>query len=71
MYLFLFLLIIIYIRYLQSLYDAYEIFIAEIARTIPVIKVDYSNFRTPEEMAASIVREYEQIANIRNVVWDK
>ena len=55
--------------YLKTLHAAYEKFIAEIARIIPVIKVDYSRFRTAEEMATAIRMEYEQIANIRTVTW--
>merc|ERR1712217_640691 len=51
--------------YLKALYAAYEVFIADIARVIPVIKIDYSRFRTAEEMALLIRREYADIANIR------
>ena len=58
------------LEYLTALYEAYEVFIAEIARVIPVIKVDYSEFRTPDEMAQRIVSEYERIANIRSINWD-
>lgn len=54
------------IEYLQGLHAAYNHFIEEIARIIPVIKVDYNKFRTAEEMAAAIKQEYEVIANIRN-----
>ena len=36
------------IEYLRALYDAYEAFITDIARVIPVIRVDYSKFRTAE-----------------------
>lgn len=57
------------IEYLQSLHAAYEEFIAEIARVIPVIKVDYSEFRDVEEMSTRILAEYEKIANIRSVTW--
>jgi hypothetical protein len=59
------------IEYLRSLHHAYETFITEIAKIIPVIKVDYSRFRTAEEMAAAIKREYEDIANIRHVTFDQ
>ena len=57
------------LEYLTGLYNAYEEFISEIARVIPVIKVDYSEFRTDEEMAQRIVHEYSLIANVRNVHW--
>jgi deoxyadenosine kinase len=59
------------IEYLRSLHHAYETFITEIAKIIPVIKVDYSRFRTAEDMAAAIKREYEDIANIRHVTFDQ
>ena len=55
------------LEYLQGLHAAYEAFIAEIARVIPVIKVDYSQFRTVEQMAGKIEEEYSRIANIRQV----
>ena len=42
--------------YLQNLHKAYEVFIADIARIIPVIRVNYERFRTTEEMADMIVR---------------
>jgi deoxyadenosine kinase len=57
------------LEYLESLHAAYEEFIAEIARVIPVIKVDYSEFRSVDEMAMRILAEYEKIANIRSVTW--
>merc|ERR1711879_859191 len=59
------------LEYLQALHGAYEVFIADIARVIPVIKVDYSNFRTAEEMAKMIKEEYSKIANIRHVSFEK
>eukprot|EP01048_Picozoa_sp_COSAG05_P007951 COSAG05_NODE_581_length_8548_cov_3.360279_7_plen_97_part_00 len=57
------------IEYLTGLHAAYEEFITDIARVIPVIKVDYSQFRTADEMAVKIAEEYERIANIREVAW--
>ena len=41
----------------------------EISRIIPVIKVDYSRFRTAEEMAAAIKQEYRELAMVRHVSW--
>jgi deoxyadenosine kinase len=55
------------LEYLVALHAAYEKFITEIAKVIPVIKVDYNEFRTVEEMAAAIKLEYSRIANIREV----
>merc|ERR1712083_1004447 len=59
------------LEYLKALHAAYEVFIADIARVIPVIKIDYSRFRTAEEMAQVIRVEYAKIANIRCVTFDK
>merc|ERR1711982_274120 len=59
------------VEYLKALHAAYEVFIADIARVIPVIKVDYSRFRTAEEMAQVIKVEYAKIANIRCVTFNK
>ena len=58
------------VEYMTSLHAAYESFISDIARVIPVIKVDYSRFRTAEEMAVMIRHEYTKIANIRHVGVD-
>jgi deoxyadenosine kinase len=57
------------IEYLTALYNAYETFISEISRIIPVIKVDYSRFRTAKEMAAAIAQEYSQLSTVRHVSW--
>jgi deoxyadenosine kinase len=57
------------LEYLVALHAAYEKFITEIARVIPVIKVDYNEFRTVEEMAAAIKLEYSRISNIREVTF--
>jgi len=59
------------LEYLTGLHAAYEEFIADIARVIPVIKVDYCRFHSAEEMAKVIKAEYEQIANVRLVNEDK
>ena len=42
--------------YLRNLHSAYEEFIQDIARIIPVIRVNYEKFRTADEMADMIVR---------------
>merc|ERR1712039_272901 len=58
------------LEYLRALHAAYEVFIKDIARVIPVIKVDYERFRTAEEMAAVVKSEYSKIANIRKVTFN-
>ena len=45
-------------EYLEALYAGYEEFVSDISRYIPVIQVDYDRFRTAEEMATVIEREY-------------
>lgn len=44
------------LEYLQGLHKAYEEFLQDISRIIPVIKVNYEQFRTADEMAEMIVR---------------
>jgi deoxyadenosine kinase len=57
------------IEYLRALHAAYEDFLNDISRIIPVIKVDYSQFRTAEAMAEKVKIEYSRIQNIRHVGW--
>ena len=56
--------------YLKALHQAYEEFISDISRVIPVIKVDYSKFPTAEQMAKAIKVQYAEIANIRHVAFN-
>lgn len=44
------------LEYLSNLHVAYEEFMKDIARIIPVIRVNYETFRTADEMADMIVR---------------
>jgi len=53
--------------YLKALYQGYEEFIADISRLTPVIRVDYDRFRTVEEMADVIQREYLDANFLREV----
>lgn len=46
------------LEYLEALYEGYREFITDVSRYIPVIEVDYDRFRTAEEMATVIEREY-------------
>lgn len=57
------------LAYLEALYQEYGRFIQDISRTIPVIRVDYDQFRSPEEMAAVIEREYLDASFLRQVGW--
>lgn len=55
------------LEYLRALHSAYEEFISDIARVIPVIKVDYSKFPTAKQMAVAIKKQYAEIANVKEV----
>ncbi|KAL5463300.1 hypothetical protein EMCRGX_G032192 [Ephydatia muelleri] len=55
------------LEYLTHLHGAYEEFIQDIARIIPVIRVNYEHFRTAEEMADMIMREYAVMSSVRYV----
>ena len=57
------------LAYLQALYREYERFIAEISRTVPVIRVNWEQYRDVEEMAAVIEREYLRGSFLREVSW--
>lgn len=58
------------LEYLGALYQAYEEFIRDISRSIPVIRVDWDQFRDVEEMAAVIEREYLRGNFLREVRWN-
>lgn len=58
------------LKYLGALYQAYEEFIRDISRSIPVIRVDWDQFRDVEEMAAVIEREYLRGNFLREVRWN-
>lgn len=55
--------------YLQKLAVAYELFIKDISKVIPVIRVDWNEFKTTEEMAERIKEEYEKIQIVHNIDW--
>jgi len=58
------------LEYLTALYQEYERFIQGIARTVPVIRVDYDRFRDAEEMAGVIEKAYLDASFLQNVKWD-
>lgn len=55
------------IEYLENLYNEYEIFIKEISKQIPVIRVDYEKFRTAEKMAEMINKEWIKMGTVKKV----
>ena len=56
-------------EYLDMLYHEYEIFIEDIARTIPVIRVSWEQFHDADEMAEMIEKEYLNTSFLRSVQW--
>ena len=52
------------LEYLQALNKEYQVFLKEIAKVIPVIRIDYSTFHSPEDMAEMVMREYKRMTNI-------
>ncbi len=59
------------VEYLAALQRGYEEFISHISKLIPVIRVNWSQYRTAEEMAEVIVQEYSKMKNIRHVSFEK
>ncbi len=57
------------LEYLTALHAEYERFLTDIARSVPVIRIDWDKFRNVEEMAAVIEREYLGGNFIRTVSW--
>lgn len=55
--------------YLHALHAEYRRFITDIARTVPVIRVSWEEYRDVEEMASVIEREYLQGSFLRDVEW--
>ena len=59
------------LEYLTKLYNGYEEFIKQISKVIPVLRVNYSKFKTAEEMAEIIKKEYESMQNVRKIDYDE
>ena len=59
------------LEYLTKLYNGYEEFIKQISKVIPVLRINYSKFKTAEEMAEIIKKEYESMQNVRKIDYDE
>lgn len=55
--------------YLQRLHTGYTEFISHISTSIPVISVKYDKFKTAEEIAQVIKKEFESMKNIKKVFY--
>jgi hypothetical protein len=52
-----------------ALYEEYERFINDISRSVPVIRVDWDQFRDVSEMAKVIEQEYLRGSFLRRAEW--
>ena len=59
------------LEYLAKLYNGYEEFIKQISKVIPVLRVNYSKFKSAEEMAEIIKKEYESMQNVKKIDYDE
>ncbi len=57
------------LEYLRGLHSAYADFIQDISRTVPVIRVNWEEYKDAEEMAAVIEQEYLRGSFIRDAQW--
>ena len=57
------------LSYLQALNRAYQRFIEDISRTVPVIRVDWEEFHSTEEVVAKIEEAYLEESFLREVSW--
>lgn len=53
--------------YLRSLHAGYEAFLRDISRAIPVIRINYEEFKGDGEMAEAIVQQWASMQNIHDV----
>jgi len=57
------------LEYLSALRDNYESFIHDISRLVPVVRVNWEEFRDAETMATVIEKEYLGSSFVRDVHW--
>ena len=57
------------IEYLRALHAGYEEFISDISKSIPVISVNWQQFRSAEEMAEVVRSEWQKISTVRHIEW--
>ena len=58
---------VVSLEYLKRLYAAYEEFVVNIARTIPVIRVDWESYGDVEALADAITHEVTRASYLRTV----
>ncbi len=55
------------LEYLTALRDAYEEFLTDISRFVPVIKVDWNQFQSTDKVVQHVAHEFQRLHNIRHV----
>lgn len=58
------------LSYLQDLYDEYNIFLAEISKRIPVIRIRWANYRSAKELAMRVYAEMKKHQAIVDIPFD-
>ena len=58
------------LEYLQKLHSGYEEWLTKISKIIPVIKVNWSQFRSLEDVLEEVMKAYNQIQNIQHVTFE-
>ena len=56
--------------YLRALHAGYQNFINDISKVIPVIQVNYEQFKTVDEMVEAIAEQYASMSTVRHVFYD-
>lgn len=52
------------VEYLHALNDAYEEFLKDISKKIPIIRVKYEKFRSAKELAVSLKQKYLELTTV-------
>lgn len=58
------------LSYLQDLYDEYNVFLAEISKRIPVIRIRWANYRSAKELAVRVYAEMKKHQAIVDVPFE-
>jgi len=56
------------LEYLTQLRDAYEAFIVDISRTVPVLRIDYTRFHSPQAIVDGITKRCAE-SNVRDAAF--
>ena len=59
------------LEYLENLHRGYEEWLTKISKIIPVIKFNWSEFRSLDDVLEEVIKAYNQIHNIQHVSWNQ